>query len=377
MNIIFAALGLFLLYQVQRIIYQRYWNRNLEVTMSYSKETAVEGEEAALIEVLVNDKRLPLPGLTVKFQTSRQLDFIHSENSAVTDLYYRSDIFSFGGREKITRTLPFCCRHRGYYTITQMALTCNDILYRDKYSELRDNFTQLYVYPRYVDIRGLLIPFNQLYGMILANRHFYEDPFEFRGIREYQPYDPMRAVNWKAFARTGELMVNTYEDTASQEVCIYLNLENQGYANHYDIMEENIRLAATLSDMFIAKGIPVSMKTNGCDKKTGLPVCIGAGTGASHQTRMLTGLARIDLELPVRHLSHMLTDDLAAGGTLPYCLFISNHCQKDFMDAVREFDAHSGGCQFIYTYHRDMYDNLDVTGEFSKRIFYWEVEHID
>lgn len=377
MNILFAAIGLFLLYQVQRFVYERYWNKNLDVTMSYSKETAVEGEEAALIEVLVNDKRLPLPGLTVKFQTSRRLDFIHSENSAVTDLYYRSDIFSFGGREKITRTLPFCCRHRGYFTITQMALSCNDILYRDKFSELRDNFTQLYVYPRYVDIRRLLIPFNQLYGMILANRHFYEDPFEFRGIREYQPFDPMKAVNWKAFARTGDLMVNTYEDTASQEVCIYLNLENHGYANHYDIMEENIRLAATLSDMFISKGIPVSLKTNGCDSTSGLPVCIDAGTGASHQTRMLQSLARINLELPVRHLSFTLNDDLARGGTLPYCIFISNHCQESFMNAVVEMDSRNDGSLFIYTYHRDMYDNLSVSGDFGRNVLYWEVEHID
>ena len=35
-----------------------------------------------------------------------------------------------------------------------------------------------------------------------------EDPFEYRGIREYQPYDDMRSVNWKATAKTGDLKVN-------------------------------------------------------------------------------------------------------------------------------------------------------------------------
>ena len=67
MNIIFAAFGLFILYMIQKKLYQRNWNKNLNVTMAYSKETAVEGEEAALVEVLVNDKKLPLPALTVKF----------------------------------------------------------------------------------------------------------------------------------------------------------------------------------------------------------------------------------------------------------------------------------------------------------------------
>ena len=37
MNILFAAIGLFLLYQVQRFVYERYWNKNLDVTMSYSE----------------------------------------------------------------------------------------------------------------------------------------------------------------------------------------------------------------------------------------------------------------------------------------------------------------------------------------------------
>ncbi len=377
MNILFAALGIFILYLLQRNLYKRSWDKNLRVKLSYSRQTAVEGEEVALIEVLTNDKRLPLPALTVKFQTSRDLKFINSENSAVTDLYYRSDIFSFNGREKITRTLPVACEHRGYYTITSMALSCTDLLYIEKFSQLRDNFTQLYVYPRYVDIRRLLIPFNQLYGAVLSSRHILPDPFEFRGIREYQPFDPMKSVNWKAFARTGELKVNLYEDTASQEVCILLNLENHGYVNHYDILEENIRLAATLSDMFIAKGIPVSLQTNGCDCTSGLPVCVDAGTGAGHQTRMLQSLARIDLNTAPAHLSAQLHREISRGANLPFVLLISNYCREDFMAAAEEIAKNSAGCQLIYTYHKDMLEDFKPSQQLYQKTFFWEVEHID
>lgn len=377
MNILFAALGIFILYLLQRKLYQRTWNKNLTVEMKYSRETAVEGEEAALIEVLTNDKKLPLPALTVKFQTSRNLKFLNSENSSVTDLYYRSDIFSFNGREKITRTLPFSCTQRGYYTITSLALSCTDLLYMEKFSQIRDTFTQLYIYPRYVDIRRLLIPFNQLYGAILSRRRILPDPFEFRGIREYQPFDPMRSINWKASARTGELKVNLYEDTASQEVCIYLNLENNTYVNHYDLLEENIRIAATLSDMFVAKGIPVSLKTNGCDCTSSLPVCVDAGTGAGHQTRMLQSLARIDLNLPVNHLSSQIKRDIQKSGELPYIIFISNYCRDDFMHTVQNMISHEKQCQLIYTYHKDMLDSFAPSQELQKKTVYWEVEHID
>ena len=377
MNILFAALGLLLLYGLQRLIYRKHWNRGLSASISYSKQTAVEGEEAALIEVITSDKVLPLPNLSVKFQTSRNLKFLNSENSAVTDLYYRSDIFSFHGREKITRTLPFICSRRGYYTITETALSSTDLFFSEKYSQLNKNFTQLFVYPRYVDIRKLLIPFNQLYGSILAQRHFYEDPFEFRSIREYQPFDPMKAVNWKAFARTDELMVNTFEDTSSQEVCIYLNLENHGYVNHYDIMEENIRLAATLSDMFVSKGIPVSLKTNGCDCTSKLPVYVDAGTGANHQTRMLQSLARIDLDLPLTHLSQQMLADRNSGHMASYNIVISNYCQPDFCDEINHLAANKSDFLLLYTYHKEMYQNLQVSSALSKHVMYWEVEHLD
>ena len=377
MSILFAALGLFVLYLIQRKLYQSTWHKNLSVSLSYSRETAVEGEDASLIEVITNDKRLPLPALTVKFQTSRKLRFLNSDNSSVTDLYYRSDIFSCGGTEKITRSLPFECTHRGYYTITSLALSCTDLLYIEKFTQLSQTFTQLYVYPRYVDIRRLLIPFNQLYGAVLSNRRLLPDPFEFRGIREYQPFDPMKSVNWKAYARTGELKVNLYEDTSSQEVCIYLNLENNGYANHYDIIEENIRLAATLSDMFISKGIPVSLKTNGCDGISSLPVCVDAGTGAGHQTRMLQSLARIDLRIPMAHLSLHMKKETKKSGQAPYILLISNYCHEDFMALAEDMAASGDHCQLIYTYHKDMLEDFKPSLRLRQKTFFWEVEHID
>lgn len=41
---------------------------------------------------------------------------------------------------------------------------------------------------------------------------------EFDQIKEYVRGDDVRAINWKATARTGDLMVNTYQDERSQQV---------------------------------------------------------------------------------------------------------------------------------------------------------------
>lgn len=374
-SLIFAALGLYLLYRLQLHIYRKHWNRNLTVTMSFSHPAIIEDGEASLIEVVRNAKRLWLPCLTVKFQTSRNIHFIHNENSAITDLYYRSDIFSLKGMQQITRTLPFISRKRGYYTVTQIALSCQDLLMMEMYSEICEHFAWLYVYPRYVDMTRLYVPFNQLYGELLARRRIFEDPFEFRTIREYQPFDPMKAVNWKAYAKTGELKVNTFEDTASQEVFIIINLENHGYENHYDILEENIRLAATLTDMFISKGIPVALFSNGCDIIDKAPVYVNAGTSPGHLTTILQCLSRIDLNLPIAHLSHMIDGAFKDRTVKPFSIFISNYVQDDFLDALLPAFSDDANSWLIHTYHRQAVTEFGAP--IAAKTLYWEVEHID
>ena len=77
-----------------------------------------------------------------------------------------------------------------------------------KYYETLENRDFFYVYPRLVDSDQMDISFQKIMGSSLARRNLYEDPFEFRGIREYAPTDPLNKINWKAAARTGELMVN-------------------------------------------------------------------------------------------------------------------------------------------------------------------------
>ena len=62
----------------------------------------------------------------------------------------------------------------------------------------------------------------RMLGIMQCSRHLYEDPFTFRGIREYTTSDPMKTINWKASARTGGLMVNTFDSVMTQKVMLYL-----------------------------------------------------------------------------------------------------------------------------------------------------------
>ena len=146
--------------------------------------------------------------LQVGFQMHRNLRFADGENTSVSDQCYKRDIFSVGSYQKITRTISFYCSRRGYYELSQVELVTRSPLMNGKFYKTLESPDHFYVYPRMVDETRLEIPFQKIMGSVLSRKNLYEDPFEFRGIREYQPTDPMHKINWKVSARTDQWMVN-------------------------------------------------------------------------------------------------------------------------------------------------------------------------
>ena len=61
MNLIVALVIASLVYIVQKRLYAKWWNRNLDVTISFEDTCVREGDASALTEVIYNGKFLPLP----------------------------------------------------------------------------------------------------------------------------------------------------------------------------------------------------------------------------------------------------------------------------------------------------------------------------
>ena len=62
---------LLVLYFAQRLLFRRLWDENLTVQISFDRDYIFCGEEANLVETIVNNKYLPLPVLEVGFDMSR------------------------------------------------------------------------------------------------------------------------------------------------------------------------------------------------------------------------------------------------------------------------------------------------------------------
>jgi len=65
---------------------------------------------------------------------------------------------------------------------------------------------------------------------------------EFHALREYQPGDPLKVINWKATARTGKLMSNEYESERKVDVVFVVDASRR----NEPVFDHLIRAAASL-----------------------------------------------------------------------------------------------------------------------------------
>ena len=262
-----AALGILLLLAallfLQSFLYDRLWSKGLEVKVSFQEEYAVEDDTALLAEVVVNDKLLPLPVVEIDFHMDKGLRFSDEANTAVSDRSYRRDVFALGARQKITRTLEFRCARRGYYAIGQAGLDVRSLLLSKKYVGASPQSTDFYVLPRPVPTQRIQIPFSQIMGSVLSRKKVYDDPFEFAGLREYTKSDPMKYINWKATAKTGNMLVNIHESTLSQKVAVLLDMEGLGVQQADVLNEEAVRVACALCSRLLEELGPLPVVFSG------------------------------------------------------------------------------------------------------------------
>lgn len=294
MTEIILLLAIFLIILAQNLIYKHYWHRELKMNLLFSTRSATEGDSIIVTEIVENGKLLPLPWIDVKFNVPGDLVFEGAQGTGKDSV--RSELFSIGAYKRITRTHRASCARRGFYTVKSMSVTGQDLLMSNKYIINFDCDHSLLIYPAAVDYDPFSPAYKRIMGSIRQRRFINPDPFEFRGIREYQPSDSLRVVNHRATAKTGELMVNVFEPTTSQQVTIWLNTEPYSAHTLPQVYEMSIRLAAAFAEQLLGQGLTVGFRTGAMNTLArGQRLNIQGGAGKEHLHAILEALALIDL----------------------------------------------------------------------------------
>lgn len=289
--------------------------------------------------------------LKVKFQTDRHLLFADTKGSRTTDKFYRNDIFQIGALEKVTRVLRFTAGRRGYYTIAEADLVASDLFLTAQYTATADiGHSSLYVYPKPFSHPAFRQSLKQLSGQVLAKRHLQEDPFEYRGIREYQPQDDLKSINWKATARTGEFKVNQKNYTAEKSVRIFINLEDTGILKKEDCVEASLQIATALLLLFLEQGMQVAVYCNGVDVLHNEPCILEAGGGIRQREAVLRSFSLIDTSKPVRSFSELFSSRLSeASGALMTCI-VSPNAYDNFASLILQYHTRHPDMKWFLPY---------------------------
>lgn len=382
MMIVWIPLGIALLVFLRLVLFRTFWDRNLSVHFSFDAHPVTEKESTFLEEVVSNRKRMALHLLQVQFQLDRGLHIVGDSNASISDRSNCVEYFSLRSCEQLTRRIEIVCARRGYYRILRTTLLAPDLLSSRQQIKYLPQDTSLYVYPRMLDAPDVSAAFEHLLGEILSKKYLYPDVFTFRGIREYAPTDPMSSINQKAAARCGHPMVNLRDYTAGQDICILLNLEEPAIRYDRELPEDGIRLAYSLAALLIEEKLPVSLRTNGRDlmaptggeasrHKGGADqpengasvaafsgeIALASGSSKEHLSSIAEGLARIDLEKPVREFHQIVREAaLGEGESHVTYILISSARGDALIEAAGSLAERQGGLFWLAPLEQDMRD---------------------
>lgn len=368
MNVLLMLIGVLIVYLAIKLVFRYNWNKGLGVALEFEKKHVVNGETVNVVEVISNEKRLPLPCVNLKFQVDRELEFPGTDtNSSVSDLTYRNDVFSFLANQRITRRIPVKCNHRGVFRISGVQLTFAGPFMNEINVLKVDSNCEITVYPKTVDSRRFSFIRSRISGEAERKKYMLEDPFVFRGIRDYTSNDSLKNVNWKATARTGNLCVNEYNESVSRNVCILLNLEDDGMLTYDSVNEEAISLAASVAEEFIRQGINVSLISNACDVDTKEAVGIREGAGVGHLGSINTVLARMDLKLEKEEFAALINRTFIENVSVQSSdnsvyVVISASRRKKLQQTMQEFEKKYGQVTWIVPYMTGGEYSLDYCG---------------
>ena len=276
--------------------------KKLECSRVFSREAVFAGEEAELIETVRNNSPVIIPWLLVESRVSPYLRLGRQDNLYVSGDTHFCSQFTLLGYQQILRRHRVRFLHRGSFNMGNASLTAGNVLGFFEARKEQNLDAPVLVFPALLEDQWLPVPITSHLMKITRQPQLLRDPFLVRGLRAYQPGDPVRDIHWAATARTGEVQVRLHDYSARVRLLVVLNaqLHKSQWHNYLDDeqaerIEYGISLAATVCVKALREGIAVGFAANmpvdgGTESTVILP-----GEGSGWDEKLLTTFARLKI----------------------------------------------------------------------------------
>jgi uncharacterized protein (DUF58 family) len=209
-------------------------------------------------------------------------------------------ILSLLPREEQDLSYTLYSRRRGYYPFGPLVSRGGDLLGTNTYENRYEDDDYVIVYPKIIPLQELGFPSHSPSGNLPSRERLFEDPSRIRGVRDYQPGDSLKRMDWKTSARVGKLQVRRLEPAIALETAIFLNLSRGDYPPEQRLAatELGIVVAASLAVHVVEMRQAVGLYSNGLDPladETQTMPSVPLRKGREHLMNLLDLLARIEL----------------------------------------------------------------------------------
>ncbi len=246
-----------------------------------SEKIFEDGEVEVKLNIVNKGRRTGF--LEIRDALPKQLEITKGTNYLIVDL--KAD-------ESLALAYTVKAPIRGIFEVGPVTLRAQDpftVFYKELKVDVKDDLT---VFPLVFDIKD--VPIKSRAPKLYPGASKVKQPgpgSEFFLIRDYSPGDPFKAINWKAYARTGRLLVNEKEREAVSDIMIIVDARQSsgvGTDGKNSLLYAT-RAAATLCNFFLKRRDSVGLVVYG--EKL---LMIKQGQGQKQLFEILTALANAE-----------------------------------------------------------------------------------
>ncbi|WP_434168348.1 DUF58 domain-containing protein [Peribacillus frigoritolerans] len=232
----------FLPFSVYALILLFYPLHDLTVERKVNKRECQAGESVEIALTFTRKNRLPLLFMVVEEELPQKME----------DRGFQRKIIIFPGFKR-TFSMSYTLENlqRGEHSFQSIRFWIGDFFGLVEKEAIYSSPMKITVFPRYHELAysDLDRVFNQ--GAVVSAKKTQREHSVVSGVREYQPGDQLSWINWKATARTSEIMTKEFEVQKNRDVFIMLDEKPS------DLFEESIEMAASIAHALLKKGMEI------------------------------------------------------------------------------------------------------------------------
>ena len=301
---------------------------DLEIKRDVSAVNVYKGDDINVVLTITNNS----------YRRTQQLEVFHN---VPHEMKMRKGInlmrMNLGPGQTATIRYTVRCPLRGHYTIGPTSIRYRNTFNLFVSETSVGDRSDITVFPQVRDVEEALIRSDV--PKMYTGATTLKTPgqgMEFYALREYFPGDSFRSINWKAFARTGELMVN--EKTRDAVTDVFIILDTRDVARIGTVLKNPLEMgtvaAASIANYFIKRRDSVSLVTYG-ERMDFLP----PETGDKQHYKVLSQLAAVESKgsMPLQAVTNALSPRISRGS--PVFIISSLEGDGTTLSAIRNLSG--------------------------------------